>query len=770
MAQEKQYTQSIRGIITDANSKTPIVGANITLLNTNPVIGTISNENGEFELNSLPLGRYDIQISFLGYKPLTISNQLIKSGKELMLDIELEELVINIGEVVVKAHHRKDSPLNEMASVSARSFSVEETERYAGTWFDPARMATNYAGVMTAGDQRNDIIIRGNSPLGLLWRLEGIDIPNPNHFGTLGTTGGPISILNNNLLNNSDFFTSAFPAEYGNATSGVFDLNLRSGNNKKHEFVAQIGMNGFELGAEGPFSAKSKASYLVSYRYSTLAIFDALGINFGVSGVPQYQDISFKINIPNTKAGKFSLFGVGGSSFIEILNKNQKSNDWTFGRNNLDLRFGSDMAVAGLSHMYFFKNDSRINSVFAVSFTNATAKADSAYNNLPSLNYYGDESSEIKYSFSSKFTQKLNAKNNFSIGITADLFKIFYSDSVLMHDYSYRNLTNTDNESVLLIQTFGQFQHKFTDELSFYAGIHYQYFNLNASQALEPRANLKWNMNPKHSLSFGFGFHSQIQPRLFYFLQSLRADSSFAKTNTELGFSKSNQFVIGYDFLINKNLRFKVETYYQNLYKIPVEIKPSYYSIINYGSDFYPEREDSLVNNGSGKNYGLELTLEKFLHKNYYFLITSSFFQSLYRGSDNIERNTIYNGNFVLNFLLGYTFKIGKFNSLSLDLKVVNAGGRHYIPVDLEKSALAGIKILDYSIAYEPQYPAYFRIDTRISFKLNRKKFNTELAFDIQNITDHKNILMETYDVKSASIKYDYQLGLFYVFLLRFQF
>jgi len=770
LAQEKQYTQTIRGVITDAASKSPIPAANVTLLNTNPVKGTITNDNGDFELTQIPIGRYDIAISSIGYKPIVINNQLVKSGKEFMLEIELEEMVISIDEVVVKAYGKKDSPLNDMAKISARSFSVEETERYAGTWLDPARMASNYAGVMAAGDQRNDIIIRGNSPLGLLWRLEGIDIPNPNHFGTLGTTGGPISILNNNLLNNSDFLTSAFPAEYGNALSGVFDLNMRSGNNKKHEFVAQAGMNGFELGAEGPFSKKSRASYLISYRYSSLVIFDAMGINFGVSGIPEYQDISFKINIPDTKWGRFSLFGVGGISEIEILNKNKKANDWTFGRDNLDLRFGSDMGVAGLSHLYFFNTNSRIKSVLAISYTGATAKADSAYIDQPALNYYGDESSEIKYSFSTKYIQKVNTKNNFSLGFTSDVFKIFYEDSVLMPDYTYRKLTDTDNESVLLLQSFIQFEHKFTDELAVYSGIHYQFFNLNASQAIEPRASIKWNMNAKHSLSFGFGLHSQIQPRLFYFLQTLNRDSVFVKTNKNLGFSKSNQFVLGYDYLITKNLRLKIETYYQHLYQIPVEIKPSYYSIINYGSEFYSERSDSLVNNGLGKNYGVELTLEKFLNKNYYFLLTASLFQSLYRGSENIERNTIYNGNYVLNFLSGYTFQVGKFNSLSLDLKIVNAGGRHYIPVDLEKSKIEGDKVMDYSKAYEPQYPDYYRIDARISFKLNRKKFNTEIAFDVQNITSHKNILLETYDLKSASIKYDYQLGLFYVFLLRFQF
>ncbi len=767
---QKDYTQKVRGTVIDATSKSPIPGANIVVLNTEPLLGTVSDDNGDFTLNNVPVGKHSISIGFVGYKPVQMRNLLVKSGKELILNVELEELIITTEEVVVKAYGRKDRALNEMANISARSFTVEETERYAGTWLDPARMAANYAGVMAVGDQRNDIIIRGNSPLGLLWQLEDINIPNPNHFGTLGTTGGPISILNNNLLDNSDFFTSAFPAEYGNALSGVFDLRMRNGNNQKREYVAQVGMNGFELGAEGPFSKKSKASYLLNYRYSTLAIFDALGIRFGVSGVPQYQDVSFKINVPGTKLGRFTLFGVGGTSYIEILEKNRKENDWTFGHDKLDLRFGSDMGVVGMSHLLFFNKNTRIKTAIATSYTKSTAKADSVYNNLPSLNYYGDESSETKYSLSTKFTQKVSAKTNYNIGLLVDLYQISYRDSGLFDDYTYRRLTETDNENMYLLQGFAQFQHKFNNQLTFYGGVHYQYFSLNGSQVFEPRTSIRYEINEQHALSAGFGLHSQLQPRLFYFLQTLMPDSSYRRTNYNLDFSKSNQFVVAYDFLINKNLRLKLEGYYQHLHNIPVEQNSSYYSIVNYGNEFYSPRKDSLVNTGRAKNYGVELTFEKFLSKNYYFLFTASIFESKYYGSDGIERNTIYNSNYVFNFLSGYTFNIGKYNSLSLDFKVVNAGGKHYIPIDLEQSRLVGAEVSNYDEAYEPSFPNYFRLDGRISFKLNHKKFNTEFAFDVQNLTKHQNVLLESYDKESGEVRYDYQLGLFYVFLMRFQF
>jgi len=225
-----------------------LIGANVALSNSNPAKGTVTDINGYFEIKKVPIGRQSIEVSYVGYKSAFINNIYVYAGKESELTIKLEEKIEQFEEVVVKSMNRKDQPLNEMAQVSARSFSVEETERYAGSVGDPSRMAASYAGVLTLGTQINDIIIRGNSTTGLIYRLEGLKIPNPNHFGSLSSSGGTFSMINNNVLSNSDFYTGAFPAEFGNATSGVFDLKLRKGNNEKNEDLAQIGAGGFELG------------------------------------------------------------------------------------------------------------------------------------------------------------------------------------------------------------------------------------------------------------------------------------------------------------------------------------------------------------------------------------------------------------------------------------------------------------------------------------------------------------------------------------------
>ena len=311
-----QHTQRVKGVVTDKESKTPLIGVAVSVTDVQPTIGAITNENGEFAIENVPVGKHTLTVNYVSYNPITVSNVLVTSGKEVILNLEMEELARKMDEVVVTG---KKDHINEMAIISAKTFDVQETERYAGSRADPARMASNFAGVLGADDSRNDIIIRGNSPQGVLWRLEEVDIPNPNHFAIPGTTGGPVTMLNNKTLSNSDFFTGAFPAEYGNSTAGVFDLKMRNGNKDRHEFTGQFGFLGTELAAEGPISKTSGSSYLLTYRYSTLKLFEGLNIKIGTNSVPNYQDAALKLNFPVGKKANISLFGIGGLSKIDLI-------------------------------------------------------------------------------------------------------------------------------------------------------------------------------------------------------------------------------------------------------------------------------------------------------------------------------------------------------------------------------------------------------------------------------------------------------------------
>ncbi|MCK4663173.1 MAG: TonB-dependent receptor [Bacteroidales bacterium] len=765
---QSSIKQTIRGTVVDKYSQMPLIGATIVLLNSNPQVGTVADVNGEFRIENVPVGRCGIQISYIGYNPVTLKNLMLYSGKELIINIELEEKIIETAEVVVKAYSRKDKPINKMATVSARSFTVEETNKYAGSWGDPSRMVANYAGVCMASDNRNDIIIRGNSPIGLLWRLDGIEIPNPNHFGALGTTGGPVTILNNNLLTNSDFFTGAFPAEYGNALAGAFDLKMRAGNNEKREYWGQMGFNGIELGGEGPFSKNSKASYMLSYRYSMLDALKAIGLDMGIN--PKYQDLTFKVNIPGTKLGKFSLFGIGGLSYIEMFDSENDSIDWAHSTSGENLSNGSDFGAIGLSNLYFINNKTRIQTNLAILGSRVSTEIDTFhFSNRTLFPWYREVSSEVKYSFSTHLKKKLNTKNNIGTGLILDRYKVNYLDSVYL-DKKYLTITDVD-DYMNIVRLYGQWQHKFSDKLQLYSGIHYQLLQYNNTSAIEPRLGLKWNFATNQSFNFGFGVHSQIQPRMIYFAQSLMDDGTYKRHNKDLGFSKSNHYVIGYDNSLSENFRIKIETYYQDLYNIPIKIndEDSIYSLMNSGADFYVQREDSLINKGTGKNYGIELTIEKFFSNQYYFLITTSLFESKYKIYEK-ERNTAFNGNFVINVLGGYEINVGNNNILSFDIKTIYAGGKRYIPFDTLQSRIEQQEIYDLTKAYEKKYPDYFRFDFRVSFKLNTPKLSQEWVLDLQNISNNENLFMERYDYTTGKTKSMYQIGFFPMMTWRIQF
>lgn len=761
-----QLKQTIRGVVLDKQTQSPLPGAIICVLNTQPLKATMTDEEGRFRLDSITLGRWAVKISLLSYKEKT-QTVILTSGKEIVLNVELEENAVQANEVTVTAEQDKTKTNNKMATVSSRVFSAEDASRYAGSRNDPARMAANFAGVSGANDSRNDIIIRGNSPLGILWRLNGLDIPNPNHFGSLGSTGGPISILNNNTLDNSDFMSGAFPADYGNATAGVFDLKMRSGNNEKYEFLTQVGFNGFELGAEGPFSKKKKnGSFLINYRYSTLAVFKYLGLDFGTGdAVPQYQDLTFKIDLPSKKLGKLSVWGIGGLSYVALLSSEQSKKNNLYGYSGRDTYFRANVGAFGISHTYLINSTSytkfNIGSSGQENFITAD-RVDTSFTPYKIDPEYRNHSSTLKYSANFTYNKKFNSRNFINTGFYFDVFNTVFIDSTNNFDGNGFVILRDYKGETALGRVFFQWQHKFTEKLTLNSGISYQYFLLNNSQSPEPRLGLKYELAKRQTLSFGAGIHSQVQPLYLYFATAKTAQGN-VETNKNLDFTRAVHGVLAYDVNIANNVRIKTEFYYQYLYNVPVRSRKDYFSAINLGADFNSPNVDSLVSKGTGENYGLELTIEKFYSRGYYFLLTGSVFQSKYVGSDNVYRNTAFNGNYVFNILGGKEFKIKEKHIIALDAKITYAGGKRYVPINLAASIAYGDEVRDGSKAYANQYPEYFRMDVKPSYRLNTKRFTHELSVDIQNITRHDNVFQQIYDLNTKSIKTDYQLKFFII-------
>jgi len=622
-------------------------------------------------------------------------------------------------------------------------------------------MAANFAGVSGANDARNDIVVRGNSPASLLWRLDGVNIPNPNHFGSLGTSGGPVSMLNTNLLAKSDFLTGAFPAEYANALGSVFDLRLRKGNDEKHEFLTQIGFNGVEVGTEGPYSKKSKASYLVNYRYSLFGLMSNIG--FEIAGTPYYQDFTFKTDIPVGKKGNLSFWTIGGKSNVTFLGKDVDTEKGdAYGDENNNTRVNFESGVAALSYEHRFSDKTYGKITLSGSRSTQDFKGDTVLYKAGVKEVLREIQNEEalftneKLSINASVNHKINAKSKVSGGVIVDLNRFDLLNRALYPAVISRR--NTQGET-MLSQAYIQWKHRFSQNLTLNAGLTGLHYELNNKSAIEPRLGLSYALNERSTLNVAYGLHSNLQPLLLYFYQSPTPDGSFRLSNKDLGFTRSHHIVLGYERNLTENIRLKVETYYQSLFDVPVQSTSGFYSVLVEGADFAPIDQGNLVNNGTGRNYGVEITLEKYFSNNYYFLLTGSVFDSKYKGSDGIERNTPFNGHYVLNALAGKEIPMGQNSSLSINWKLTTAGGRYVRPINLGASADAQTTVYDDERAFLQQQNGYFRTDLKIGYKLNRKHATHEIAIDLQNFTNSQNIFQQAYNPRTNRIGTAFQQG-----------
>ncbi|MCX6245223.1 MAG: TonB-dependent receptor [Bacteroidetes bacterium] len=747
-------TQSIRGKVIDAASSTGLEGANVVVLNTDPLLGATTDVKGVFKIEKVKVGRHSIKVSYVGYKTVVIPEIMVSSGKETVLTIDLEEMAVTAGEVEIKAGVSKDKTINPMAMVSSRSFNVDETRRYAGSVDDPMRAVSNFAGVVSnPGVSSNQIMIRGNSPKGLLWRVEGMDIPNPNHFAFVGTSGGGFTIFSSQVLTNSDFYTAAFPAQFGNALSGVFDMRFRNGNTTRHEYALQLGFQGLDVAAEGPFSKKHTASYLFNYRYSVLYFLQYID-PWMKNKIPQFQDLSFKIHLPTPKAGTFSIVGIGGTSRVTSVAE-KDSAAWETMEDRSQSTLDNKMGALALVHQVYVTKHAFLRSYISTTYNDIVSSAElytSGYTLLPE-----DSTKHRNYRVtgSVNYNQKFGTRYTLMGGIT--FTKLFYE-----LDMKGRNPFTGEFGQVAkgrgntnLLQAFTETRIDFTNDFSVTAGLNFQYFLLNSHYALEPRIACRWQVASKHALSFGYGLHSQLEDVGIY-LAEIPADGGTISPNTSLNFSRANHFVIGYDYLIRADLRLKAETYYQVLYDIPV-MQGSYYSLINSTGDYFSE---PLQNTGSGRNIGIDLTFEKFLTNQYYYLATVSLFSSTYRGGDGIERSTRFNSNYVINLLGGKEWTIRQKNILGVNLKGSFTGGEHYVPINLQKSIEQHREVLDEANAYKPQLSPFFYLDLTVTYRTNHNKFSGIWALQVRNLLNQTPDVGYIYNDFTRSVEPEKSLGI----------
>jgi len=732
--------QTLRGVVNDRASGHPIPYATIQLTDI-PGLGMMCDSLGRFALPKVPVGRHSVQASFMGYEPATVREILVTSAKEVYLEIALQESVNELSEVVVHAHNRNEA-MNKMAVAGARMLSVEEASRYAGGFDDPARLVASFAGV-TPSVSNNGISIHGNAPHLLQWRLEDVEIPNPNHFADIATLGGGIlSSLSAQVLGNSDFFTGAFPAEYGNAVSGVFDMKLRNGNNQRNENTFQVGIMGIDFASEGPLSKKHKASYIFNYRYSTTGL-----LNVDLGGKMDYQDLNFKLNFPTRHAGTFAVWGTA------LLDKYKSSleenpDKWDYLEDAGQGRSTQYMAAGGVTHRYFFNENTLLKTTLAGTYSDQEATYDREFNSSP---YIEQNSSNTNLILTSSLNRKVSNRFTNKTGFT--FTQMFYNMNFELApfiDQPLETISKGDGNTSL-ISAYNSSAWGINDKLSLNFGLHGQLLTLNNRWTLEPRTSLKWQTNARTSFALAYGMYSRMEKMDVYFVKT--QSTGDRSVNKNLDFTKAHHLMLSFAYKVSENISLKVEPYIQFLYDVPV-MRDSSFSVLNRDEFFV---ENALVNKGRGRNFGVDFTWERALNKGLYYMITASLFDSRYCGGDGIWHNTRFNRKYVLNGLIGKEWMLGrnKQNILSVNLKLTLQSGERYAPIDVEATMAHPDKEVQYdeTRAYSIQRSPMLIGNYTVSYRINKRRVSHEFSVKGLNFTGSKEFIQHLYNIKTGKIE-----------------
>lgn len=761
-AKTPSASQTIRGKVIDYVSEQPIVGVSVSLIDLNK--GTQTNTDGYFSFEQMPIGRYQIQVSSVGYESQKITELLLESGKEIVLEIKLHATAKQLSEAVVRAASANLSG----AVTSIQHITTEQIFRYPGTYLDPARLATAYAGVANSNDQANGMVVRGNSPNGVQWRLEGVEIVNPNHLSNAGTfsdritqNSGGVNILSAQLLGNMSFLTGAFPAEYGNALSGVMDMRLRKGNDKKHEFTAQAGLIGVDVAAEGPMgknkAGSPAASYLINYRYSFTGLLGLMGVTFGGEDI-KFQDLSFNLNFPTQKAGTFTVFGMGGLS-SNVFKAQRDTTQWEVQKDGFDINYTNKMGAVGLTHSVNIGRKTLWKTAFVAS--GMSSSRDAYILSKASFQMFSTDSDNAKKtrnSFSTSLNYKLNANNSLKVGI----FLTHQYDELL--STSLNTFKADGHATGLIVQPYLNVHLSPLPKLSANIGLHYLNYTFNKTKSFEPRLSLNYQLSTNQSVSVAYGLHSQLQPSQLYFAQADFFDKSL--TNAYLGLTKSHHLVLSHQYSLKKGSYFKTELYYQKLFDVPTFRGNTAFSALNIIEE-YPSA--NLVNLGNGENYGIEFTYQQFLTNGFYALTNATLYRA-YTINDGVRRNSRYNGKHIFNVTVGKEWERSKNRTLGASIRVVWLGGYYEREID-EKVSMAR-QTLVYKDAYDftVKQPDYFRPDFRIYLKKSKEKYARTLALDIQNVANYQNVSFSYYDMLQKKIVRQYQLGLIPILSYRWEF
>lgn len=704
------------------------------------MFSTVTDVDGAFRFTAVPSGIHRVQTSFLGYRPVLVPEVWLRSGKVEVLDVAMQPASTEMGEVIVEGLAPRT-----MSPVSSYALTVEQSLRYPAAFFDPARLASTRPGVASTNDQANHFSIRGNGPSSNAWLLEGAEIVNPNHLTNAGTasdyptlSGGGVTILSAQMLGTSQLLTGGMPTAYGNALGGIMDLQLRRGVTDGPAFTAQAGLLGLDISAEGPFAKGGGSSYLVNYRYSTVGLLNAMGVDLGDEEIT-FQDLSFHVSAPLGRA-RISLFGMGGLSSNEFTAL-EDSTEWEFDKDSQNITYKAAMGALGSTLHVPLGERAIWHTTLVASENDQTRDAD------------GIIFRRFTFSEEHRLNERKLTAVSYIRGSLGTRLSYQFGGSVMERV--------VDKTTALVEQTAGNLVRPYahasiavTDRLRLDAGLAYAHYTFNGSEAFEPRAILQYRTGQKTSLAVAAGQRSQL-PQVQSFPVRENAD---LLNNEHIGLTLTQDIVIAVDHAFRPHIVLHAEVFIQQLMDVPVSDTS--------GIVFSPAQGTSMANiwdaplvmdlvpTGEGTNQGFELSLQHLFHRRLFYSVNATLYDATAMDTYGDSYNARWNTGFIGNLVVGKEFEKQK-EELKRTWGVngrVNGMGGQRLP-------MPGQPFTD-GEPWGDQLATYYRLDLRIYLKREREGRSGMWALDLQNVTNAQNEAYRYFDTRKNEMVIKYQLGL----------
>ena len=733
----QQRSFSIKGVVKDASSGQPIPFANVVVWNTTQ--GAVTDSTGLFEISGISPGSYRLQSSFLGYKPF-VTAEFRLANKDIFFPIELEEASQNLQEVSVVA-----SPFRKTAEspLGLRVIGFKEIEKSAGGNRDISRVVQTFPGVASTAAFRNDLMVRGGGPSENRFFLDGVEIPNINHFSTQGASGGPVGIIDADLIREVNFYTGAFPAGKGNALSSVLDFKLRDGDMEKNTLKATLGYSNVSLASNGHIGKKT--SYLVSIRQSYLQfLFKVLGLPF----LPTFTDAQFKIKTRFSPHHELTILGLGGIDNMR-LNTDEKGEDAEYILSYLPKiqqnmftvggvykhYAGAHVQTAVLSHSYLNNKNTKYTN-------NDESNPDNLSLRLRSV----EQETKLRFENASTFgLWKLNAGVNLDYAQyqNTSYQKVYIEQEYIFEYHTRLNMMKWGFFGTIIYESP---EERFTASLGVRSDANNYSSQMNRLyKQLSPRLSLSYRVFNNIYLSGSVGRYYQLPP-----YTSLGFKESGKLINKDLKYMDVDQSSLGISYRLGEKFQASVEGFYKKYHHVPFSVADSI-PLVCKGNDYGVIGNELLSSIAEGRSYGLEILLKWLVAGKFNMASSFTLFKSEYRnGKDNRYIASAWDNRFIFNLSGTYNFP----HNWSFGAKVSCIGGAPYTPYDTDKSSLVtawnaqGRPYYDYSRYNSERLPAFAQLDIRIDKTFYIKKYMLGFYIDLQNITNSKlkqqDILMST--------------------------